>query len=63
LVLAGGTSNLIDRITRAGNVTDFITLRLGPFQTGIFNVADVIIMMGIGLLIFAAVRPQRESHS
>ena len=60
LVLAGGTSNLIDRITRAGNVTDFITVRLGPLQTGIFNIADVIIMIGIGLLIFAAIRQQRS---
>lgn len=53
LVLAGGTSNLIDRISRQGFVTDFITLRFGPIQTGVFNVADVVVMTGMALLVFA----------
>ena len=53
LVMAGGMSNLIDRITRHGLVTDFITLRLGPLQTGIFNVADAIVMAGVGLFALA----------
>jgi signal peptidase II len=53
MVLAGGTSNLIDRITRQGFVTDFITLRIGPFQTGVFNVADALVMLGVSLLIIA----------
>jgi signal peptidase II len=46
LVWAGGTSNLIDRVARKGAVTDFIYLRLGPLQTGVFNAADVIILIG-----------------
>ena len=45
LVLAGGVSNLIDRITRQGFVTDFILVRVGPLHTGIFNLADIMIMM------------------
>lgn len=53
MVIAGGTSNLIDRITRHGLVTDFITIRVGPFQTGVFNVADTLVMLGVGLLILA----------
>src|SRR5215469_13419179 len=32
LVWAGGISNLIDRVTRHGLVSDFIFLRVGPFQ-------------------------------
>jgi signal peptidase II len=52
-VIAGGASNLIDRITRQGLVTDFITIRVGPFQTGVFNVADTLIMLGVGLLLLA----------
>ncbi len=52
LVWAGGTSNWIDRLTRHGHVSDFILLRAGPFHTGIFNVADVVIMIGITLLIY-----------
>ena len=50
LVLAGGVSNLIDRVTRQGLVTDFMVLRVGPFQTGVFNVADVMVMIGVALL-------------
>lgn len=53
MVIAGGASNLIDRITRQGLVTDFITIRVGPFQTGVFNVADTLVMLGVGLLILA----------
>lgn len=50
LVCAGGVSNLIDRITRHGRVCDLILIRFGPFHTGVFNVADMIIMLGITLL-------------
>ena len=50
LVCAGGMSNLIDRITRHGLVSDFIFIRIGPFQTGVFNVADAVIMIGGALV-------------
>jgi signal peptidase II len=46
LVWAGGMSNMIDRIARHGLVSDFIFVRFGPFHTGIFNVADVVIVIG-----------------
>jgi signal peptidase II len=51
LVAAGGMSNVIDRVTRHGLVTDFIFLQAGPWHTGIFNFADVMIMLGIAMLI------------
>jgi signal peptidase II len=68
LILAGGASNLIDRVTRQGFVTDFITLRLGPIQTGVFNVADMVVMTGMTLLIWAAWKthktpPEEKPHS
>lgn len=50
LFMAGGMSNLIDRITRQGFVTDFIFLRVGSLHTGIFNVADTMIMLGAAVL-------------
>src|SRR6185436_7531075 len=50
LFLAGGISNLIDRIVM-GRVIDFLNVGVGPFRTGIFNVADVAIMAGIALLL------------
>ena len=50
LIWAGGVSNLIDRILRQGLVTDFMVLRAGPLHTGIFNAADVLIVVGFALL-------------
>src|SRR5688572_2539471 len=60
LFLAGGFSNLIDRITM-GSVIDFLNVGIGPIRTGIFNVADVAIMAGIGLLLLEHWRRQRAS--
>jgi signal peptidase II len=51
LIAAGGAGNLVDRIWRGGRVIDFMNLGLGPVRTGIFNVADVQIMVGLGLLL------------
>jgi signal peptidase II len=50
-VVAGGVSNFLDRIFRHGLVTDFITIHAGPFHTGVFNWADVLIMIGFGIMI------------
>ena len=50
LVLAGGASNLVDRFVNDGYVVDFINLGAGPIRTGIFNVADVAIMVGVFML-------------
>ena len=49
-VIGGGVGNLLDRMVY-GSVTDFLYLKFGVFQTGIFNMADVSIMTGM-LLIF-----------
>jgi len=52
LYLGGGLGNLIDRVLNRGAVVDFLNLGLGPLRTGIFNLADVFIMVGaIGLLV------------
>jgi signal peptidase II len=53
LIAAGGVGNLVDRIWREGRVIDFMNLGLGSLRTGIFNVADVQIMAGLGLLLLA----------
>lgn len=50
LVLAGGMGNLYDRIVYNG-VTDFMLIKYKWFQTGVFNIADVSIMIGVGLLL------------
>jgi signal peptidase II len=60
LFVAGGSSNLLDRVTR-GSVIDFINVGLGPLRTGIFNVADVAIMLGAGLVLLASCRADRDA--
>jgi signal peptidase II len=55
LVVAGGASNWLDRLVR-GSVVDFINVGVGPLRTGIFNIADVAIMAGIGVLLIAELR-------
>ncbi len=52
LVLAGGTGNLLDRLLRHGLVTDFAVVHLGPIHTGVFNIADVMIMIGVGVMLW-----------
>jgi len=56
LVLSGGIGNLFDRIMHDGRVIDFLNLGIGPLRTGIFNVADVCITIGILVLSFHALR-------
>ncbi|MES2417165.1 MAG: signal peptidase II [Bacteroidota bacterium] len=48
-LLGGGIGNIYDRI-RFGSVTDFLHIDFGLFRTGVFNFADVSIMIGAGLL-------------
>ncbi len=51
--IAGGIANLVDRIRYDGKVIDFMNLGIGPVRTGVFNVADVAVMVGIGLLLLS----------
>lgn len=51
LVVGGGLGNLFDRITNAGLVIDFMNVGIGSLRTGIFNVADMAIMAGEGLIL------------
>ena len=50
LIAAGGWSNWIDRVMR-GSVIDFLNVGIGPLRTGVFNVADVAIMLGAAHMI------------
>jgi len=45
-IAAGGLSNWVDRVIRAGRVVDFMNLGLGSLRTGIFNIADLAIVFG-----------------
>jgi len=50
LIVAGGFGNLVDRIMKE-TVTDFINMGIGSLRTGIFNVADMAIMLGVFILV------------
>ncbi|WP_316769103.1 signal peptidase II [Pedobacter frigiditerrae] len=53
-LIGGGIGNVYDRIIY-GSVTDFLHIDFGLFRTGIFNLADVSIMIGIGILLVNSV--------
>lgn len=50
LFIGGGVSNWIDRLMH-GRVVDFLNVGVGWLRTGVFNVADVAIMVGIAILL------------
>lgn len=52
LFVAGGASNWIDRVAR-GSVVDFLNVGVGSVRTGVFNVADVAIMLGACVIAIA----------
>ena len=52
LILSGGIGNLIDRVFNNGNVIDFIRIKIPLLESGIFNIADFYVTIGIsGLMI------------
>lgn len=51
--IGGGFGNVIDRIID-GYVTDFIILNYGFFKNGVFNLADISIIVGI-ILVFTEI--------
>jgi signal peptidase II len=59
LFLAGGVSNLIDRLA-LGRVIDFLNVGIGPLRSGIFNLADVAIIFGTAILLFEGYRADRR---
>jgi len=61
LFLAGGLSNWIDRLFR-GNVVDFLNVGVGWLRTGIFNFADVAIMLGIALVVLTELANPRRNE-
>lgn len=63
LIIGGGFSNLLDRIYHNGAVVDFANIGIGSVRTGIFNLADVAIMAGIGLLLFEAWRLRETTQN
>ena len=57
LLLGGALGNLIDRID-TGYVVDFISITFWP---PVFNVADMAIVIGIGLFVFSLWKIEKET--
>ncbi|NUM56279.1 MAG: signal peptidase II [Candidatus Hydrogenedentes bacterium] len=63
LLLSGGIGNMIDRIANDGIVVDFMVMEVwGPIRTGVFNVADLAVMVGVFLLFGARLFAPRKQE-
>ena len=62
LVLGGALGNLVDRI-RYGHVIDFIEVHLGSYQWPTFNVADIAIVVGVGLMAIDMFTPRKRPRT
>ena len=51
LVIAGALGNAIDRLLW-GAVADFFSFHIGTLRWYVFNVADAVIVVGVGLLLY-----------
>ena len=60
--IGGGIGNIFDRIFY-GSVTDFIILKINTLETGIFNLADVSIIVGIILVFWEIITHSKESQN
>lgn len=54
-IMAGAIGNLIDRVF-LGHVIDFIDAHWGPHHWPVFNLADTIINIGVGLIVIDVIR-------
>ena len=58
-IAGGGIGNIFDRMVY-GSVTDMLFIDLQFAHTGIFNVADVSVMIGTGLILLEQFLPKKK---
>jgi signal peptidase II len=63
LIAGGGFSNWVDRARFGGQVVDFMNMGVGPLRTGIFNVADLAILAGIGVLMIVGSAQEKRAKA
>ncbi len=61
LIAGGGFSNWVDRARFEGKVVDFMNMGIGSLRTGIFNVADLAILAGIGVLLIVGQQQEKKA--
>ena len=62
LIMAGAIGNVIDRIWH-GFVIDFISVQFGSYYFPIFNVADICVSVGAGLVILSSFIERDDSRN
>jgi len=63
LICGGGLGNLIDRVAYDGAVVDFLNVGVGSLRTGIFNIADVAVSIGVLLVLWESWRTRRGNFT
>ena len=61
LVLGGGISNLYDRLKR-GYVVDYFSIRFKKLKKIVFNLGDICIFLGAGILLAAQIVESVREH-
>ncbi len=61
LVLGGAVGNFIDRVFR-GEVVDFIDVYIFTYDFAIFNVADMALVIGVGILMLQMFLEERKTR-
>ena len=62
LIMAGALGNLIDRV-RLGEVVDFLDFYWGRYHWPAFNVADSLVCVGAGLLVWVILTEEKPSNA
>ncbi len=63
LIVGGGLANWLDRLLHDGAVTDYVSLGFGQLRTGIFNLADVVIVAGLLILVLSGGQVATQSRN
>jgi signal peptidase II len=62
LMIGGGLANFFDRLPD-GRVTDYVVLSAGSLRTGVFNLADAVILRGAILWLGSGIKRPRDAPS
>ncbi len=60
LLASGAIGNLIDRLVFDA-VRDFMIVRVGPVSTGVFNIADMVLLAGAAFLVVEIFQREKKS--
>ena len=62
LIMAGALGNLVDRV-RLGQVVDFLDFYWGGYHWPAFNVADSLVCLGAGLLVYVILTEEKTCNA